>query len=314
MRKRTELFLKRKWDQWKQQRHLKNAEWNPETANTRTFLHDPLAVAMVIRPDFVTHFVEERVAVDKKTGITTPTGDSCWPVIRVTRDVHYKAFREFLIANVSEFIALRGNEVRFYQATGEYGFLSNLFLRNISFEGKTFRSSEDAYQYGKPKDRAVAEWLIAAPNPRLGALAAHALLHYDIRSDWDDIKVKRMRDVLKTKFTTHPDLAQKLIATGHALPCADRGLKDRRLLGYRQPWQRREHVRCAAYGATLGATAPLRNRCQNPTQRLVCVSNRVNSVQHPLVFYDPATKRICNDADGYPPSIRGIRTQQRTMV
>jgi len=111
---------------------------------------------------------------------------------------------------------LNGDAVRFYRVTGEYGFLSNLFPREIGFEGKTFRSSEDAYQYGKPRDRAVAEWLIAAPNPRLCALAAHALLRYDVRSDWNDIKVQRMRDVLRAKFNQHRDLAQKLIATGKA--------------------------------------------------------------------------------------------------
>lgn len=107
-------------------------------------------------------------------------------------------------------------EIRFYKASGEYGFLSNLYPAPIRFEGKTFRSSEEAYQYGKPRDRAVAEWLISAPKPHLTALAAHALLRYDVRPDWNDMKVQRMRDVLRAKFTQHADLAQKLIETGRA--------------------------------------------------------------------------------------------------
>lgn len=107
-------------------------------------------------------------------------------------------------------------EIRFYKAAGAYGFLSNLSPAPIRFEGKTFRSSEDAYQYGKPRDRAVAEWLISAPKPHLTALAAHALLRYDVRPDWNAMKVQRMREVLRAKFTQHADLAQKLIETGSA--------------------------------------------------------------------------------------------------
>lgn len=107
-------------------------------------------------------------------------------------------------------------EIRFYRATGEYGYMSNLYLSEIVFEGKTFRSSEDAYQYGKPRALAVAAWLISAPNPRLVALAAHALLRYDVRPDWNAIKVPRMQEVLRAKFTQYPDLAGKLIATGDA--------------------------------------------------------------------------------------------------
>lgn len=107
-------------------------------------------------------------------------------------------------------------EIRFYKATGAYGFLSNLYPAPLCFEGKTFRSSEEAYQYGKPRDRAVAEWLILAPKPHLTAVAAHALLRYDVRPDWNDVKVQRMREVLRAKFAQHANLAQKLIATGSA--------------------------------------------------------------------------------------------------
>jgi len=119
MRARTELFLRRRWDRWKRRRNRQNVEWNPETANPSTFLHDPLAVATVVRPDFIMHVVEGRVKVDQglgkggrrgktRRGVTTPTDDPSWPVIRVARRVDYQAFREFLIANVSAFIASGG--------------------------------------------------------------------------------------------------------------------------------------------------------------------------------------------------------------
>ncbi len=103
--------------------------------------------------------------------------------------------------------------IKFYRSSGEYGFMSNLFKREIEFEGRRFRCSEDAYQFGKPKDREVAEWIISAPKPHLCASAAHGLLGFDIRPDWNDIKVDRMKAVLRAKFMQHDDLKEKLLAT-----------------------------------------------------------------------------------------------------
>lgn len=95
--------------------------------------------------------------------------------------------------------------------------MSNLYRREIVFEGRTFRSSEDAYQYGKPKDPEVAEWLVSAPKPHLCAAAAHALFSWDIRPDWSKIKVDRMRAVLHAKFGQHEDLRQMLLDTVDAI-------------------------------------------------------------------------------------------------
>lgn len=57
------------------------------------------------------------------------------------------------------------NEIRFYRSTGVHGFLSNLFPCDVEFEGRRFASAEAAYQFGKPRDPAIAEWLAAAPTP-----------------------------------------------------------------------------------------------------------------------------------------------------
>ncbi|HAY22248.1 MAG TPA: DUF1768 domain-containing protein [Desulfobacterales bacterium] len=108
------------------------------------------------------------------------------------------------------------DEIRFYRATGQYGFLSNLYPAEIVFEGRKFRSSEDAYQYGKPKSPEVAEWLVLAPKPHLCAAAAHALFVFDIRPEWNSIKIERMRAVLLAKFTQHESLRLKLLETGDA--------------------------------------------------------------------------------------------------
>lgn len=107
-------------------------------------------------------------------------------------------------------------EIRFYRSSGPYGYLSNLFLCPISFEGRTFPSSEHAYQYGKPIKKAVADWIVAAPTASLCAQAAHALLSWQVRSEWSQIKVDRMRAVLRAKFNQHPELATLLAQTGES--------------------------------------------------------------------------------------------------
>ena len=106
-----------------------------------------------------------------------------------------------------------GDDIRFYRATGEYGFLSNLYRYSFEFEGRMWRSAEDAYQFGKPRDPAVAEWLITAPKPHLCAAAAHALFAFDIYPDWQTKKVTRMAKVIDAKFTSDV-LAEKLLFTG----------------------------------------------------------------------------------------------------
>lgn len=105
--------------------------------------------------------------------------------------------------------------ISFYRANERpYGILSNLYRREIEFEGRIFPTSEHAYQAGKAIKPAVREWIQAAPSPSLAAMAAHGLYTWDVVPDWATIKFDRMRAVLRAKFTQHPDLAEVLISTG----------------------------------------------------------------------------------------------------
>lgn len=108
-------------------------------------------------------------------------------------------------------------EVRFYRASEKpYGAFSNLYRREIEFEGETFATSEHAYQAGKARKPEVRKWLMEAPSPALLAMAAHGLYVWDINSDWSKIKFDRMKRVLQAKFTQHDDLKQLLMSTGTA--------------------------------------------------------------------------------------------------
>lgn len=107
--------------------------------------------------------------------------------------------------------------IRFYRASDKpYGPFSNLYRRAIEFEGKTFPTSEHAYQAGKARKPEVQEWLMNAPSPALLAMAAHGLYYWDITPGWSSIKFDRMRGVLRAKFTQNEDLQDLLLSTGNA--------------------------------------------------------------------------------------------------
>jgi ribA/ribD-fused uncharacterized protein len=107
--------------------------------------------------------------------------------------------------------------ITFYRANEKpYGVFSNLYRRPMIYEGREFPTAEHAYQYGKPRNPAVREWLMAAPSPSLLAMAAHGLYAWDIAPGWSRNRYDRMLGVVAAKFTQHVDLADILIATGEA--------------------------------------------------------------------------------------------------
>lgn len=108
-------------------------------------------------------------------------------------------------------------EIKFYRANEKpYGVFSNLFRRVVTFDGRAFPTAEHAYQFGKPRKPEVREWLMAAPSPSLLAMAAHGLYSWDIAPGWSTGRRARMLEVVRAKFSQHPDLAEILVGTGGA--------------------------------------------------------------------------------------------------
>ncbi|MFH1814400.1 MAG: NADAR family protein [Pseudomonadota bacterium] len=108
-------------------------------------------------------------------------------------------------------------EIRFYRANEKpYGMFSNLFKREIEFEGEVFQTAEHAYQAGKAAKPEVRKWLMDAPSPSLLAMAAHGLYVWDITPNWAKIKFDRMKRILVAKYTQHDDLKALLLDTGDA--------------------------------------------------------------------------------------------------
>lgn len=91
---------------------------------------------------------------------------------------------------------------------GEFSFLSNFYPCKVN----VYTNAEAAYQAQKcenPVDRVQFIQLNAGPAKRLGRTV-------QVRPSWNEMRVDVMRDVVHTKFSSNPDLAEKLIATDDA--------------------------------------------------------------------------------------------------
>jgi predicted NAD-dependent protein-ADP-ribosyltransferase YbiA (DUF1768 family) len=87
---------------------------------------------------------------------------------------------------------------------GEYAFLSNFYNARIKYNGRTFMSSEAAFQSEKTLNEAEKDWFVG-----IGPVKAKALgRKVHLRPDWDDVKVKIMLDIVRAKFKQNAWLAK----------------------------------------------------------------------------------------------------------
>lgn len=110
--------------------------------------------------------------------------------------------------------------ILFYRSKDPYGFLSNLFPAPIEVSiprylgsTKKYLTSEHAYQVAKCERWEDAMAIEMVPRGVHAAILGHGLFDYMIVDDWEDIKVERMRECLRAKFTQHPQLRQMLLDT-----------------------------------------------------------------------------------------------------
>lgn len=103
------------------------------------------------------------------------------------------------------------------QLRGEYADWSNFGLREVRVFGRTWKTSEHAFQAAKffGTDEEHVETIAAAPTPgkakRLGNDRAHPK-----RPDWDSIAPNVMTLIVLRKFEQHVDLASQLVRSAPA--------------------------------------------------------------------------------------------------
>ena len=97
--------------------------------------------------------------------------------------------------------------------SGKNRWLSNFWPAEVELNGMTYASVEHAYQAAKTlnmEDRGLFQGVTASVAKSLGKKLA-------VRDDWNEIKIAVMTDLNLQKYTKHPELAAKLIATGDEL-------------------------------------------------------------------------------------------------
>lgn len=103
-------------------------------------------------------------------------------------------------------------QVFFYEQ--DYYVLSNFSSFTLQWKGLRFDTSEAAYHWEKyPDQPAIQEAIRIAPSAH-EAYRIAAVNKALRRSDWDDIKVEIMRDILYAKVEQHEYVRRKLLATG----------------------------------------------------------------------------------------------------
>jgi len=94
--------------------------------------------------------------------------------------------------------------------TGEHRFLSNFFPSSVYYDGQGCKTVEHAYQAAKTinVDERLEIFNCETPGraKRLGKKVT-------IRSDWEDVKISIMEDLLRQKFQI-PSLKEELFWTG----------------------------------------------------------------------------------------------------
>lgn len=96
---------------------------------------------------------------------------------------------------------------------GANRFLSNFFATEIEAEGDYYPTLEHAFQAMKTSDLRLRTMIRMSPTPGIAKRAGRGL---PPRSDWEDVKLDVMLQLLRKKFHK-PELADLLLATGEAV-------------------------------------------------------------------------------------------------
>lgn len=96
---------------------------------------------------------------------------------------------------------------------GEHSFLSNFHPSPVVVDGKEYPTVEHAFQAMKTDDPIQQEHVRTRPTP---GSAKYAGRRVTLRQDWEYVKLSIMHYLVQQKFSTNPDLRDRLLATGNA--------------------------------------------------------------------------------------------------
>ena len=92
----------------------------------------------------------------------------------------------------------------------QYSFLSNFYEVPVTYRGLTFGSNEAAFQAQKCLNEEVKRQFTEYSPAKSKGIGRRV----NLRPDWEEVKNGVMYEIVLAKFTQHPELAEKLLATG----------------------------------------------------------------------------------------------------
>ncbi|OOE64886.1 hypothetical protein BZG20_13760 [Salinivibrio sp. IB868] len=107
--------------------------------------------------------------------------------------------------------------MHFYHSDQPWGEFSNFSRHPVFIDGVIWPTTEHYYQAQKFQSKKHREQIRCAASPMLAKSIAHQLLEQFGRTDWVKVRDSFMLTALRTKFSQHPDLADKLRNTGARL-------------------------------------------------------------------------------------------------
>lgn len=110
--------------------------------------------------------------------------------------------------------------IYFYKEFGELGYLASYSLHGFVKDGTYWKTVEHYYQAQKFYDEEVRRLIIEAETPKQASVIGRDR-KYKLREDWESVKNDVMYVAVMEKFLQHPDLAEKLIATGDEMIVED---------------------------------------------------------------------------------------------
>lgn len=90
-------------------------------------------------------------------------------------------------------------------------FLSNFYPCSVTYEGITYPTTEHAYQAAKTLDDSVRMLIMRSPRASDAKKLGGTII---LRSDWNQVKIAVMDELLRAKFSVGSNLEQRLWQTG----------------------------------------------------------------------------------------------------
>lgn len=108
--------------------------------------------------------------------------------------------------------------IEFYKLKDPFGDFSNFSRHSFSYNNKEWKTSEHCYQAMKYENEEIIEKIRNCETPRKAAdLGRDPDNGYQIRENWEDMKVSIMRNIVLAKFSQNQCLIDLLLSTGESV-------------------------------------------------------------------------------------------------